>query len=444
MTKKWIILVLAGLCFCIVNQLSASEHSSLSNAIETNKLEDFPILNEKEGSLLDAILVVERVVRPDIDIPKYKREITNLAIELYHKLDYYHKFDDPVDYMKTFLHNKGFRQSDTSSFIFSDFLETKHGNSLLFSLLYLAIAEKLYFSLYAIDLPDHMIIRYQDKKNTINIEPSIEKGNQTDHNYIVKYDIADSEIQDGLYLRNLSRKEIIAHLLSSYSSYFYIKREFEKSLGAISKAIELHPRNPKLYYHRAEIYAELQKYDKAVADIKHLTDLDPSHSYAYYLAANISIRQEDFDKASEYVEQVDVNDNANTLLMQGIYYENIGDYDKALKLMKKALLYDFNNANSYHHIAMLYSRKKDYDAALKNIDTAISLLPTYHTFHYEKALYHLYKQSLEPALESIQNALSLQPDHPDYLLLQTEITNALNGNWEANTLVVATESDNDA
>ena len=65
--------------------------------------------------------------------------------------------------------------------------------------------------------------------------------------------------------------------------------------------------------------------------------------------------------------------NIDSLIKQGVYYHDAGEYDKAIDLYKQALNIDPNSDAANYEIAMTYMYAKDYENSIKYSDKVIEL-----------------------------------------------------------------------
>jgi tetratricopeptide (TPR) repeat protein len=106
-------------------------------------------------------------------------------------------------------------------------------------------------------------------------------------------------------------------------------------------------------------------------------------------------------------------DNADLLCLQGYSLRKMGQYEKSVKVVSKAILLDPEPVR-YANRGYGYLAIRNYPAALTDADTGISLDPDYTTTYGVKALALQGMGRNSEALSAIDHALALEPDNAHY------------------------------
>ena len=93
-------------------------------------------------------------------------------------------------------------------------LDTKIGNCVGLSILYLCIVEGLHLPYIRVSVPEHIFVRYDDGDFRRNIETGYEGMFTPDSYYINMHGkrISQASVKNGYYLRNLTVSEVIADI----------------------------------------------------------------------------------------------------------------------------------------------------------------------------------------------------------------------------------------
>lgn len=120
-------------------------------------------------SLLDGLLIINQYQYPELDTQIIKDEIKRLSREIWIELnDELTALEKVRIFNQVIFQNHGYRgnkqnyHSPNNSYL-STIIETKKGNPILLSALYLLVAEELDEPIYGVNLPHHFITAYIDK-----------------------------------------------------------------------------------------------------------------------------------------------------------------------------------------------------------------------------------------------------------------------------------------
>jgi tetratricopeptide (TPR) repeat protein len=135
----------------------------------------------------------------------------------------------------------------------------------------------------------------------------------------------------------------------------------------------------------------------------------------YYFNRGIFFQQAgDWKKALDNYsksEELDPN-NPDTYNNKGVVLKEMGKYDQALDEFLRAVYLDAGYAKAYNNIGVVYFMQKNYPEAIRHYLRAIDLNPTnLEAFNNLAIIYKKQKES-DKARGVLNRALSLDPDHP--------------------------------
>jgi len=126
-------------------------------------------LNTSDQNLIDGSLIIARYQYPDLDTEKVNSFIEQIKQDVWLELN---SGLTAMETVKVFNHilfevhgfsgNTGNYHAPQNSFI-NNVLETKKGNPISLSILYIEIARRLNIPIYGVNLPQHFILAYLDK-----------------------------------------------------------------------------------------------------------------------------------------------------------------------------------------------------------------------------------------------------------------------------------------
>jgi regulator of sirC expression with transglutaminase-like and TPR domain len=106
------------------------------------------------------------------------------------------------------------------------YISTKKGSCLTMPMLYLVLADRLGWPIKAVRAPRHFFCRYEGIEDN-NIDPTVGGGYSSNEKYVKDFGITQKPIDQGVYLRTLTKKEYLASLLLNNARHFH---EREKNL----------------------------------------------------------------------------------------------------------------------------------------------------------------------------------------------------------------------
>lgn len=138
------------------------------------------------------------------------------------------------------------------------------------------------------------------------------------------------------------------HILFNLSKVYIGKKEYNKALESITKAINMLNDRTEYYDFRRQLYIKLNQPDLAKADYKRILDIDP-----YFFP--------------------DYTEKAKTAKEEG-------DIQSAIEYYKLALEFDPNNKDLIDSRGWLYVKLQQYDSAYYDFDTLVKLYPDYYNY----------------------------------------------------------------
>jgi len=138
----------------------------------------------------------------------------------------------------------------------------------------------------------------------LNWEP-IEGRHYPDAYYIKKLNIADQSINQGVYLKSLSRKEFIGVENNNIGAYLMSVKKFKEAIPYFDEAIKLYPLFSSAYHNRGSSYYALTKIDIAFPDIRYAVTLDPMQASTHNTLGDIYLDRKEYLKAfDQYAESI--------------------------------------------------------------------------------------------------------------------------------------------
>ena len=149
------------------------------------------------------------------------------------------------------------------------------------AIVYLALAQRLGLDAHAVATPVHLFIKVKLDGHARNVE-LLEAGREIDDDtYRRRYKIDEASITSGVFMRELTNAEVIAHLLSNQAIALSRQGRLEDALTRYDAALELAPQLVAAWYNRGIDLMSAGRLQHALASFNRAIDLYPSDAQAH-------------------------------------------------------------------------------------------------------------------------------------------------------------------
>lgn len=236
----------------------ASTEPTFSKAVE--KLLALP---EDKIDIGTAAFTLAKEVYPDVDIAAYSQRLDDLAQKVRQLANDPKDPETRVRALNTVLHlNEDFRydhspgaRENLDNLFLHRYLDRRRGTCVTMPLLYVAVGQRLGYPIRPVVAPDHMFARYVDPNFAWqNIETTSGGKYFTNEDYIRRFFVSDKGLATGSYMRAMTRRELLGHLLSANAAVFGRRGEAAKAIKYLEKAIQFDPKFADHYDNLATAY----------------------------------------------------------------------------------------------------------------------------------------------------------------------------------------------
>ena len=324
-------------------------------------------------------LLVARGMYPRIHIPTYIRSIDNMTRELRVRLRGRTRPADVVRTINTYLFEEQGFSYEAGTHYLNTVLDEKRGSCVGLSTLYVAIADRLGIPCAAVNIPRHEFVRFDDGRTAINIEVIAGGAEFSDEWYARECGIAAEAVRKGVYLQNMTSKELLAVILCNRGNARREEGDHEEAIRDLDLALTYYPASVDALYSRGIAQAENGAPDKGIADCNAALRLDAKCAYAY--------------------------------ADRGIAYRFKRDVSRALADLNKAISIDPDTAEFYADRGRLHQDSDDIQGALRDYERALRMNPNIATAHYGRGQIQLNMKDIEGATVSFGKAIQSNPKH---------------------------------
>jgi hypothetical protein len=198
-------------------------------------IEDILALPDEEIDLGIACLVLAKDAYPNLKIEVFDRILNFMASELDTLMQGNINPEARIGMINTYLYRPGW-WNDSLTFTYdlddleasrkdnqflNGYLSRRVGSCVTMPMLHLVLADRLGWPIQAVRSPKHFFARYMDESlSDKNIEATCGGAFISDQRYITDVEIPEKPIQNGVYLRTLSKKQYLASLMLSNARHF--------------------------------------------------------------------------------------------------------------------------------------------------------------------------------------------------------------------------------
>lgn len=267
------------------------------------------------------------------------------------------------------LHEKGFRYEE-EHLLFNQGIKEKVLDGYKAAVIYLSIAQAIELPLVAVNVPRHTFVRWKQDGQYFNWETII--GSELgDEDYIRNRNLPQESIDNNIFLRELTNKEIIALEYIQRGIAWSERDDLKKAIRDFSRAIRLYPNSPLAHYNRGYAWGQKNKLNRALNDYNKAIELNPNFLDAYDERGDIWHRKNNTEKALEDFNRAIMldPDSAATYNNRGRIWTQRGDINNALDDFNEAIRLNPNFPQAYFNRGSIWrylgkSEKADADFAM--------------------------------------------------------------------------------
>jgi regulator of sirC expression with transglutaminase-like and TPR domain len=167
-------------------------------------------------------------------------------------------------------------EPDTSrpeNFCLTSVVKKRRASCVGMAMLCLAATETLGLPLYAVLLPGHAFVRWQDQACTLNIETLRRGIERTDQFYRQEFKVPPD---DPLYLKNIDREKAAALLYFNIGNTYRERQRYDEAAQAYTPAVTLLPEFMEARVNLGNAYQMLGKTEQAQQERQEAQRLRPS------------------------------------------------------------------------------------------------------------------------------------------------------------------------
>jgi len=255
------------------------------------------------------------------------------------------------------------------------------------SYIYSSIAEVCELPLESVIAPRNMFVRWLLADETHFNWNTKSADEQSDDHYKSWLNISQEAIDNGVYLKNLTKENFIGFVHSIIGQHLIINEQLEPAFHEFQEALRINPKDFKAYYGMGRYWIEEDHLYAAIEDLSKSIELDPNFVMPYYYRGwvfqkigKLNPAHQDFDKVIELDPKF-----AQAYFYRGNVFERkIIEDDKAIEDYTKAIELDPKFWDAYRSRGNMFQRKKKHQDAIEDFTKAIELNPKEINAYYHR------------------------------------------------------------
>lgn len=167
------------------------------------------------------------------------------------------------------------------------------------------------------------------------------------------------------------------------------------------------------YKIRGDIWLELEEYESAREDYNDAIKINAQYSEAFRSRGLLEYNIGNYMQSiKDFTSSIQIEVKATTYFNRACAYDEINNFDEAIKDYMMAIKLDSSIYQSYNNLGLIYFEKKDYEKAIQLYNKAIFYNKETPELYYNRAYAKSYLDKFDDAISDIDVALNIAPNNP--------------------------------
>lgn len=394
--------------------------------LKVTTIEELLALPDEEIDLATAALLLAKQWDSTVDIDRYRAQVNGMAESLRPALA---KKQTPDAIIKAInecvFEELGYDvpqsadstpilqdtdEVDEKLFLLHFVLDTKVGNCVGLSTLYLSLSERLDLPIYGVSVPGHIFIRYDDGVTKINIETVRRGKSYADSAYVEEFGVSAGTP----YLINLSKRQVVGRLLSDLGVVNLKQGELEEATAKLKTSIRINPKDAEAHLNLGSVYRAQGNVDETMTEWRIAIKIDPNMYRAHHNIAHIYADRGKFGEAiAEFKIAARIAPrDVQAHLDLGALYKDLGRSHEATAEWRTAIKINPKHTGAYNSVGVFCLEQGDVNGAITAFREAININPGYAEAHIGLGSVYLVQGNLKEAMAECKSAINIDSALP--------------------------------
>ncbi len=280
-----------------------------------------------------------------------------------------------------FIIERGFRFDETDpeghdprNLFLHTVLQRKQGYCVSLTKLAIALAQRVRVPVRAVRVPGHMFLRYDPHDDgtaldsaAVNFEMTAFGVSRPSTYYLNRYNVHSTALANGVYLQNLSVREMFSDVASNLGSLLYLKERPAEAIEWFERAVDYDGRNAQAYYNLGTAHARLEQRRDALQAFRKALEYDAGDYLSYCARGRLYIEAGDPTQGFDDLERaISLRpDEAHAYQLRGVLHAKREEYEKAEPDLLRALELDERDIGTVRNLVLLYLQTEQVEQALE-------------------------------------------------------------------------------
>lgn len=203
------------------------------------------------------------------------------------------------------------------------------------------------------------------------------------------------------------RAQDVTDLMKDGQAY-NLEGDFPNAIQSFSKAIDLAPNNPEIYFMRGKVYREIGEQDKAEADFRKAVSLAPDQPGSNFELGLIQLaKNEPADAIRLFDKSLEGSPQPDAYLQRGIAEGKLGNWTEAIHNFEKVVELEPGNTEAYYQWGIAERELGHTALAIAAMDAALHFDPQFAEAYYERGLLYQKQDEAAKAKADLETAKKL-------------------------------------
>lgn len=195
--------------------------------------------------------------------------------------------------------------------------------------------------------------------------------------------------------------------------YYYKKQNWDAGIKYLSEKITEHTTLLELYYYRAQLYYEAEKYALSIIDCKKALKDNINNTDYHLLLANSYSENKEYSKAQAHYQAVIEHspESFNTYLKLAKTQKNTSNIESARKTIDSYANYFPNDTAARYLSAEIYYEASEYNKALTDINALMAKHDAHADWFLLRGMCYMQTGTTKYAAEDLSMCLDLAPSN---------------------------------
>lgn len=268
-------------------------------------------------------------------------------------------------------------------------LERRRGHCLGLSVLYLSLAARADLPLFGVSCPGHFFVRWDDGVGTRrNVETTYRGASFPDGYYAERYRLSEKQIENGIYLENLARREVLVEVLNNRANVSWDMGDAARASRDIDRVARVSKNFARGLAGRGFLALQRGHVAQALADLLRAVELDPAFARAQNDLGDALLRSGRLAEAEQAFGRASELDPRAALPRTnlGRVKARRGEFEAAILAHQEALVLDPRSHVAWNNLGTARHHAGDLEGARAAFKKALRLAPRFHSAQQNLAL----------------------------------------------------------